>query len=339
MAAPISNSSFQTAMSILSHVYFAPILGTLVRARVPDLLDGGAVHSAELANRAGLHPLSTLRALRALTAFGVFREVAPGKFVNTEASALFQDAPRGLRNYALFATSEQFLKSSAALGHSLKTGQASHDHALGQSVWEYMRDHPEDNAAFNRGLAEIRRDEQATIAAAYDWAGVKSVVDVGAGAGALLASIVAGNPGVRGILFDRPDVLPDADHLLAVRGVRERCELVGGSFFEQMQVKGDIWILSQVLHDWPDAECRKILARCRERMTSGNQLLVVEMVPVPGQPDVGIALLDMAMMMFGGEARQRTEDEYNELFVATGFSPARVLATATAFSILEVKPN
>jgi len=326
-------------MSILSHVYFAPILGRLIRARVPDLLDGGAVHSAALANKAGLHPLSTARALRALTAFGVFREVAPCMFVNSEASTLFRDAPGGLRNYALFATSEQFLKSSAALGHSLETGQAAHDHALGQSVWEYMRDHPEDNAAFNRGLAEIRKDEQAAIAAAYDWTGVTTVVDVGAGAGALLASIVAENPGVRGILFDRPDVLPDADHLLTGRGVRERCELVGGSFFEPMHVKGDVWILSQVLHDWPDAECRTILAHCRERMSSGDRLLVVEMVPVPGQPDVGIAMLDIAMMIFGGEARQRTEAEYNELFAATGFGPARVVGTGTAFSILEVKPD
>jgi hypothetical protein len=335
----MSNSGVQAAMSILSHVYFAPILGRLIRARVPDLLDGGAVHSAALANKAGLHPLSTVRALRALTAFGVFREVAPCMFVNSEASTLFRDAPGGLRNYALFATSEQFLKSSAALGHSLETGQAAHDHALGQSVWEYMRDHPEDNAAFNRGLAEIRKDEQAAIAAAYDWTGVTSVVDVGAGAGALLASIVATNPGVRGILFDRPDVLPDADHLLTGRGVRERCELVGGSFFEPMHVKGDVWILSQVLHDWPDAECRTILAQCRARMSSGERLLVIEMVPVPGQPDVGIAMLDIAMMIFGGEARQRTEAEYNELFAATGFGPARVVGTGTAFSILEVKPD
>ena len=339
MSAPMSNSGFQAGMSILSHVYFAPILDRLIRARVPDLLDGGAVHSAELANQAGLHPLSTVRSLRALTAFGVFREVAPCMFVNTEASTLFRDAPGGLRNYALFATSEQFLKSSAALGYSLETGQAAHDHALGQSVWEYMRDHPEDNAAFNRGLAEIRKDEQAAIAAAYNWTGVTSVVDVGAGAGALLASIIAGNPGVRGILFDRPDVLPDADHLLTGRGVRERCELVGGSFFEPMHVKGDVWILSQVLHDWPDAQCRTILAQCRARMNSGDRLLVVEMVPVPGQPDVGIAMLDIAMMIFGGEARQRTEAEYNELFAATGFGPARVVGTGTAFSILEVKPD
>ena len=338
MSAPMSNSGFQAAMSILSHLYFAPILGRLIRARVPDLLDDGPVDSAELASQSGLHPLSTVRALRALTAFGVFREVAPSTFANSEASSLFRDAPGGLRNYALFATSEQFLKSSAALGHSLETGRAAHDHAFGQSVWEYMRDHPEENVAFNRGLAEIRKDEQAAIAAAYEWAGVTSGVDVGAGAGALLASIVADNPGVRGTLFDRPDVLPDADHLLTGRGVRERCELVGGSFFDPMELNGDVWILSQVLHDWADAECQMILLRCRERMNSEERLLVIEMVPVPGQPDVGIAMLDIAMMIFGGEARQRTEEEYNGLFAATGFGPARVIGTGTAFSILEAKP-
>lgn len=339
MSGPVPSSSFQAAMSVLSHIYFAPILGRLVRARVPDLLDGGAIHAADLASQTGLHPLSTVRAMRALTAFGVFREVAPSTFINTEVSSLFRDAPGCIRNYALFATSDQFVKSCAALGHSLETGQAAHDHAHGQKVWEYMRDHPDDNVAFNRGLAEIRKDEQAAIAEAYDWTGVTSVVDVGAGAGSLMASILALNPGVRGTVFDRPDVLPDADQLLTSRGVRDRCELLGGSFFEPIDVRADVWILSQVLHDWPDAECRAILKRCRERMQSGDRLLVVEMVAVPGRPDVGIALLDIAMMMFGGEARQRTEDEYKELFGATGLSLSRVVETKTAFSILEVRPS
>jgi len=339
VSTPAAIGAFQAALSILSNVSFAPLLGRLIRAKVPDLLHGGPVPSAELAKRTGLHPLSTVRALRALTAFGVFREESPGIFVNSEVSNLFRDAPGGLRNYALFATSEQFLRSSAALGRSLETGKAAHDHALGQSVWEWMRDHPEDNVAFNRGLAEIRKDEQAAIAAAYDWTGVTSVVDIGAGAGSLVASIVAANPSIRGILFDRPDVLPDADHLLTERGVRARCDLVGGSFFEAIPVQGDVWILMQILHDWPDAECQTILKRCRERMRSGDRLLVIEMVPVPGEPDVKIAILDIAMMTFGGEARQRTEEEYNELFAATGFSSARVLGTGTAFSLLEVRPR
>jgi len=106
-----------------------------------------------------------------------------------------------------------------------------------------------------------------------------------------------------------------------------------------MEVKADVWILSQILHDWADAECRMILERCRERMSAGDRLLVIEMIAVPGQPDAGIAILDMAMMMFAGEARQRTEAEYNNLFSATGFDAARVIETGTAFRILEAKPS
>lgn len=79
--------------------------------------------------------------------------------------------------------------------------------------------------------------------------------------------------------------------------------------------------------------------RCLERMTSEDRLLVIEMVPVPGRPDVGIALLDMAMMTFGGEARQRTEAEYRDLFVATGLVLTRVIEAGAAFSILEASPN
>ena len=138
MSAPVPNVPVVAALSILSHVSFAPILGRLIRARVPDLLEGGAVQGAELAKQTGLHPLSTVRALRALTAFGVFREIAPSTFVNTDVSRLFRDAPGCIRNYALFATSDQYLNSFAALGRSLEHGRAAHDLALGQSVWDYM---------------------------------------------------------------------------------------------------------------------------------------------------------------------------------------------------------
>jgi hypothetical protein len=331
-------TAFDAAMAILSHVYFGPLVRKLVHSGVPDLLDDGPAPAADLAVRAGLHPLSLERVLRALAAFGVFTEVHPGRFGNNEASLLFRNRPGGLRNWALFATSEHFLRSAAALGHSLETGEAAHDHVFGETVWEYMRDNPEENAAFNRGLAEVRKDEHGEVAQAYDWTGVNTVVDIGGGAGSLMAAILQAGPDMKGILLDRPEVLGDADRLLVQRGVRERCNLIGGSFFDPINTTGDRWILSQVLHDWPDSECRIILRRCREGMQSADRLLVVEMVPVPGQPNVAVAIIDIGMMTFAGEARQRTEDEYNALFAATGFAVARVLPTTTSFSIIEVKP-
>jgi hypothetical protein len=328
--------AFDSAMAVLSHVYFGPLIRKLVENGVPDLLDSPAPAS-DVAQRAGLHPLSLERVLRALTAFGIFTEVQPGTFENNEASRLFRNRPGGLRNWVLFATSEQFLRSAAALGHSLATGQAAHEHVFGQTVWEYMRDNPDANQAFNRGLAEVRKDEHSQVAQAYDWSGVRSVVDIGGGAGSLIAAILRNGSEIAGTLLDRPEVLADADHLLSGLGVRQRCDLIGASFFEPIDTTADIWILSQILHDWADSECRIILRRCRERMRSADRLLVVEMVPVPGEPNIGVAIMDIGMMAFAGEARQRTVNEYADLFTSAGLELTRVLPTTTSFQFVEAK--
>src|SRR5579864_3952109 len=96
--------------------------------------------------------------------------------------------------------------------------------------------------------------------------------------------------------------------------------------------------MCQVLHDWADAECRTILSRCREAMRPADRLLVIEMLTVPCQPNPQVSMVDMAMMMYFGEARQRTVEEYAQLFEATGLALTRVLPTAGAFSIVEARP-
>jgi hypothetical protein len=59
---------------------------------------------------------------------------------------------------------------------------------------------------------------------------------------------------------------------------------------------------------------------------------------VPGEPNPGIAVLDMMMLLYFGEARQRTVEEYSELFCAAGLEFTNVVPTASAFSIVESRP-
>jgi hypothetical protein len=335
MSAP--SNPFYAALSLTSHVYFSPILGALVRGGVPDHLDAGPLPAAELAQRAELDTLSLTRALRALAAFGAFQETSPGVFANTPVSNLFRTGG-GLQNCALFYSLPHVLGSAAALGHSVTTGESATVHVFGESVWQHMSANPEEAATFNRALAELRGDEHQRVADAYEWPDGATVVDVGGGAGSLLASILAKRSSLHGVLIDQPFVLPDAEHLLAGRGVRERCELVGASFFDAIPATGEIWTMCQVLHDWPDADCRAILTRCRAAMRPTDRLLVCEMLTVPCQPSPHVAMVDMAMLMYFGEARQRTVEEYSALFDATGFGLVRVLPTTSAFSIVEAKP-
>ena len=154
MGTPSSFSNFQAAMSMMNHLYFNPVIGALVRHGVPDHLDNGPLSASNLAQLAGMDALSLTRALRALATFGTFQEVSPGVFANKPVSNLFRNRPGGLRNIALYYSSDHFLKSAAALGHGVVTGQSATTHVPGQSFWEQMRQHPEENETFNRGLAD-----------------------------------------------------------------------------------------------------------------------------------------------------------------------------------------
>jgi ubiquinone/menaquinone biosynthesis C-methylase UbiE len=339
MSAPASLSNFQVALSLMNHTYLNPIIGALVRHGVPDHLEGGPLAASDLAQRAQVNALALTRALRALAAFGTFAEVSAGVFANNEVSKLFRNRPGGLCNYALYNSSDHHVRSAAALGHSVVTGESATRHVFGESFWDHARRHPQENETFNRALAELRGEEHQQIADAYDWSGVHTVVDVGGGIGSLLGAIMVSRSRIRGVLLEQPELLAEADRVLSERGVRNRCELLAGNFFDSISTSGEAWTLCQVLHDWPDADCLRILRRCRDAMRPTDRLLVIEMLTIPCEPNMHIGLIDMVMLMYFGEARQRTVDEYKQLFDSTRFSLTRVLATASAFSIVEASPR
>jgi hypothetical protein len=335
---PVQDSASVAAIhSALFHVNCSPVLGALIRHRVPDHLEGGPLDAQELAQRAGLHPLSTTRALRLLASFGVFKEVTPGVFANNAASSLLRDCPGGLRNFAWWFTSADNWRSIGAVDHCLLTGGSAWTKLFGQSLWEYLRDHDEDRAAFNSMFGELRSSDHAALMKAYDWARVRTVVDVGGGNGSLLAAILAANGDLQGVLIDQPEVIPVSAQYLASKGMSSRCRITAGSFFDTLAAEGDVWILSQILHDWDDADCRKILSRCRARMAPGNRLLVVEMLTIPCKPNMHAGLNDICMLVIFGEARQRTEDEYRQLFSSCGLALTRVIPTQSRFSIVEAR--
>jgi hypothetical protein len=317
------------------HVRCSRILHTLLVHRVPDLLDRGPTASSTLAEAADLHQLSLERALRLLASFGLFVEVQEGVFANTEASELLRDREGGLRNWTLYATSRYIWDSIGATDHALRRGESAFVHEHGCTLWEYLHANPDDHAVFNAMFAELWAGEQPAIAAAYDWSEIEVVVDVGGGNGSLLATILERNDHLRGVLLDQQTVMSEADAHLRSRGVRHRCELIAGDFFEPIRAVGDVWVLSQILHDWDDERAGLILDRCRTQLRPGDRLLVAELVTVPCRPDRRVGITDINMLVLFGEARQRTAAEYEDLFARHGLELRAVVPTEGAFSIVE----
>jgi hypothetical protein len=109
-------------------------------------------------------------------------------------------------------------------------------------------------------------------------------------------------------------VIEAARGTLAAAGCADRCELVPGDFTGGVPAGGDVYLLSRVLHDWDDQQCRTILKRCAEAMRPDAELLVLErLLPSP----LAVAW-DLHMLCNVG-GRERTAGHYRRLLAEAGF--------------------
>ena len=305
---------------------------------IADLLADGPQTSIELAQAAGVHEPSLYRILRSLSSFGVFEEESPRRFVlNPLGSALKTGDPSAGRD--LIINLPWMARAATEFPRILATGENGMQLAFGIPVFEFLTQHPQESAAFNRAMIATGAGQPAAVAEAYDFSGVRRLVDVGGGIGTLLATVLDRYPLVHGVLFDRPDVIDDARPTFAEHGVAERCEVVGGDFFVAVPENADAYMMSHVLHDWGDDFCVTILRTCRKAIDPDGRLLLVEMVlPPGGEPHPG-QIFDMYMLVLGGGGMERTEAQYRELLHRGGFRLTRVVPTESAVSVIEAVPD
>jgi ubiquinone/menaquinone biosynthesis C-methylase UbiE len=223
----------------------------------------------------------------------------------------------------------------------VRGGGVAYELAHDEPFFEHLARHPEREAAFQASMAGRAAQEVADVVAAYDFGNLDRLVDVGGGAGNLLAAILRAAPQLRGVLFDRPGVAPAAEQRMRDAGVWERCELVAGDFFESVPSGADAYVLSRVLHDWDDAEAARILARVREAMGTGSRLLVVEAILPERAADAPAAIrMDLHMLLLFSQAQERTEAEFRRLLEGAGLAVRRVVPTRSpaALSVIEAVP-
>lgn len=91
--------------------------------------------------------------------------------------------------------------------------------------------------------------------------------------------------------------------------------------------------MSQILHDWNDAQGLSILSNVQAAMRPGARLLVIERL-LEGHSNPVIYLADINMMV-NLQGRERTLEEFTALLTQTGFSAPCVVRTRSSFCILE----
>jgi O-methyltransferase domain/Dimerisation domain len=310
-------------------LYAAAALG------VADQLVAGPAPVKALAERAGAHAPSLHRLLRTLASVGVFTEPQPGVFALTPlGQTLTSSQPGSMRDLAIMWM-ETHYAPFAELIHAVRTGRPAAEHLYGEPFFAWLSHHPEQASRFTGAMANLTSGGFKTAAiASLPLDGTRTIVDVGGADGTVLAAILAGHPHMRAVLFDLPHVITSAPRTLARHGVDDRVNCVGGDFFESVPAGGDAYLVSVVLHNWPDQQAQRILANIAAAGGSGARLLMIEFVVPPGDTPHPSKMSDLNMLaMLDG--KERTETEWRELLTAGDFTGIEIHQTGAPLSVIQ----
>jgi hypothetical protein len=326
-------------MDLTTRTWISQAVSVVAELGVADTLADGPRHVHDIAGEVGADASALYRLLRALADLELFRELEGRRFASSPLGDLLRaGVPGSLRDWAIMTGSPFHRDAWTALGHSVRTGESAFEHVHGAAGFDHFRDHPEDGRVLNAAMTAVSGLVIAPVVAACEFASGSKIVDVGGGQGALLAAILAANPDAHGLVFDLPHVVDGAGRAAADAGVADRCEYVGGDFFESVPSGGDAYVLSNVVHDWDDADAVRILANCRNAMNPNGRVMLVEAVLPDGVRPSGAKWIDLEMLVMARGARQRTGAEYADLLQRAGLHLSRLAADADAFGVIEAVP-
>ncbi|KAI3866767.1 hypothetical protein MKX03_000862 [Papaver bracteatum] len=234
------------------------------------------------------------------------------------------------------------LSSSFKESGSLTAFEASH----GVAFWNFLERDSELNKNFSSMMANGSRllmsvvvDEGRKV-----FQNLKSLIDVGGGTGAASQVIIEAFPHLKCTVLDLPHVVANSPH---AGKLSNNLHYVAGDMFESIP-HADAILLKSTLHNWTDKECVKILKKCGEAIPSkeqGGKVIIIDAVveehnnkqenePITTETQL---LFDMVMMtMLGG--KERTEKEWEKIFLESGFTDYKITPISGFRSLIEVYP-
>jgi cyclopropane fatty-acyl-phospholipid synthase-like methyltransferase len=303
---------------------------------VADKITDEARTAKEIAAELEVNADALNRLLRLLASHGIFERVFDQKEAkyghNKLSRALREDHPQSVKAYVRLLGLPVLWDNWGKLGEVVRSGGPAI-----KEIFGYFQEHPEVTEIFDAGMKSKAQAAIGQVIANYDFSGFKTIADVGGGLGHLLKAILAATPNVRGILFDQPHVVNRAELEPALQG---RMEAKGGDFFKGPLPRCDAYVVMEVLHDWTDEQSREILRQVRRFAPDEAKLLVVETVlPDESAWEAGEGQhfgnhLDINMLVLTG-GRERTPEEFAQMFSDSGWRMSRVVKTASPYSIVE----
>ncbi|MFE4668160.1 methyltransferase [Streptomyces sp. NPDC056716] len=288
--------------------------------RLADHIAAGHTRLPDLAKAAGADPGALARLLRFLSCRDIFAEPEPGTYALTEPAAeLLSDHPDNLRQWLdADEVAGRLDTTFAHLVDAVRSGTSVYAKVHGAPFWEDLAATPARTESFDRLMSQVSRSTRG-IGTGYDWSGVRHVIDVGGGTGALLQEILTAHPRLRGTVADQAASVAEARRHLAAAGLAERSDAVVCDMFDRLPAGADTCLLSRVLADWDDDSAVRVLRTCAAAVPAEGRVLIAERV-FPGGPAAAgdlsetrrLTSHDLRMLVLLG-GRKRAESDYAHL--------------------------
>ncbi|MCG5465347.1 methyltransferase [Micromonospora sp. NPDC053740] len=310
-----------------------------------DLIAAGTTTLDELAAATKANPDALHRLLRYLSVRGVFTETEPRVYALTEAAEFLKtDHPAAQRPWLdVDSMAGRIEGTFSSLTHSIRTGDAAYPVRYGIEFWDDLATNPDRATSFG-ALMATHASYFDQVVQGYDWSTVNHVIDVGGGTGALLTEILKAQPHLRGTVVDLAGVVEQGRARFEAAGIADRAEVVSGSIFDPLPAGADVYILSNVLHDWNDSAAEKILQRAADAIGTTGKVLIVQILVkdendnFPDDPArlMFITQMDLRLLsLMAGKAR--TWREYAELGEKAGLQVDGSTVIPTGQTLLSLR--
>ena len=297
--------------------------------RIPEHIAAGHADISDLAAAAGCDPDALHAVLGHLVSKGVFTEESPGRFACNQAAEQLASMPF----LDLDGIGGRMAHSWGTLLDYVRTGQPAYQQVFGLPFWEDLAAHPRIGAEFDALMGPAGHGvPDFDIELSDGWETVRTVVDVGGGTGAMLASLLRRHPHARGILVDHPGTVARAGEIIESFGVRDRVTVQGQSFFDPLPAGADLYLLKSVLNDWPDEPTVAILRRCAEAGHPTAAIAILGGVSADQAP----RSLGIDMLVAGGKTSTLTR--FAELARQAGLDVTAARTQSSGRFVVECRP-
>lgn len=304
-------------MLMLGGKWVTAAIATAAKLGVADVLAEKKTGLEDLADVLDCHAPSLKRLMRVLCGEGLVEEDITGAFELTPLGE--QMTSDRLGPVAVYVGEPSVWNPWSRLAGAIEDGGCAFEDEHGVGLFGYLEQHRDVAQIYHQGIDAYTKAQADALRAVFDFSERTSVLDIGGGRGSLLSELLKHEPHLRGTLLDLGPALENArSHFDAVE-MESRVTLKEQSFFDPLPSGHDVYVLKHVLHNWSDEDAQRILARCREAMSSDSVLLVVEGFVLPGNRRDAVRLLDLEMMVLFGKGGERSKPEFRQLLHASGF--------------------